>query len=148
MTDLLSRQLSAIKNLNVTFYRRNLPHLQRDFKPHFVTFVTKHRRILPEWARDVVLASCVHDAETRYTLHVTVVMPDHVHLILTPQIDSARQEVYRLHSIMRGIKGASAWKINRLSGKHGHIWQESHSITCCAVQRVSTPKYNTPWRIQ
>src|SRR2546426_212452 len=27
----------------MTFYRRNLPHLQRDNKPHFVTFVTKNR---------------------------------------------------------------------------------------------------------
>jgi len=124
VTDLLSPKFSATKNLNVTFYQRNLPHLQRDFKPHFITFVTKHREILPAWARDVVLASCVHDAGTRYTLHVAVVMPDHVHLILTPEIDSARQEVYPLHSIMRGIKGASAWQINRLSGKHGHVWQE------------------------
>jgi hypothetical protein len=31
------------------FYRRNLPHLQRDFKPHFITFVTKFRWVLPDW---------------------------------------------------------------------------------------------------
>lgn len=37
------------------FYRRNLPHLQRDNKPHFITFVTKKRWIMPDWARDVVL---------------------------------------------------------------------------------------------
>ena len=35
---------------DVTFYRRNLPHLQRDDKTHFVTFVTKKRSVLPSWA--------------------------------------------------------------------------------------------------
>jgi type IV pilus assembly protein PilA len=42
-------------NQTVTFYRRNLPHLQHDYKPHFITFCTKHRRVLPERARTVVL---------------------------------------------------------------------------------------------
>jgi len=32
----------------VTFYRRRLPHLQRDGKPHFVTFCTLQRWHLPE----------------------------------------------------------------------------------------------------
>jgi len=34
-----------------SFYRRNLPHLQRDNKPHFLTFCTHQRWILPAWAR-------------------------------------------------------------------------------------------------
>ena len=33
------------------FYRRRLPHLQRDAKPHFVTFCTYHRWVLPETVR-------------------------------------------------------------------------------------------------
>jgi hypothetical protein len=52
----------------VTLYRRNLPHLQRDYyKPHFVTFVTKNRRILPDWARQIVLDCCMHDHEKHTT---------------------------------------------------------------------------------
>jgi hypothetical protein len=39
----------------MTFYRRNLPHLQRDAKPHFITFVTYQRWEMPGWARSIVL---------------------------------------------------------------------------------------------
>jgi REP element-mobilizing transposase RayT len=106
------------------FYRRNLPHLQRDFKPHFITFVTKFRWILPDWARDVVLSSCCHDHRIQYELYVTVVMPDHVHLILTPRIDESAKEIVSLVEIMRAIKGASAHMINRRLGRIGPVWQE------------------------
>jgi REP element-mobilizing transposase RayT len=105
-------------------YRRNLPHMQRDYTPHFITFCTKFRRILPEWARDVVLGCCVHDHDKRYRLEVAVVMPDHVHLILTPSTDETRQTIISLVEIMKAIKGASSHAINRHSGNHGAIWQE------------------------
>jgi len=84
-------------NDHVTLYRRNLPHLQRDYsKPHFVTFVTKNRRILPDWARQIVLDRCMHDHEKRYNLRVAVVMPDHVHLILTPLTDGIGRRIFPL----------------------------------------------------
>ena len=44
-----------------SFYRRNLPHLQRDNKSHFLTFCTHRRWTLPEAARDITPASCLHD---------------------------------------------------------------------------------------
>ena len=105
------------------FYRRNLPHLQRDFKPHFITFVTKFRWILPDWARDMALTLCLHDHGKRYELYVAVVMPDHVHMILTPLIDR-QQEIVSLIAIMRAIKGASGRAINQRMGRHGAVWQE------------------------
>jgi REP element-mobilizing transposase RayT len=111
-------------NLLVRFYRRNLPHLQRDFKPHFITFVTKLRWTLPENARDIVLSCCCHDHRQKYELYVAVVMPDHVHLILTPLINQSAKEIFSLIEIMRGIKGASARAINQLLGRHGPVWQE------------------------
>jgi REP element-mobilizing transposase RayT len=106
------------------FYRRNLPHLQKDFAPHFITFVTKFRWILPPAARDIVLASCCHDHRKRYELYVAVVMPDHVHMILTPLIDERRREIFSLIEIMRGIKGSSGRAINQLLGRQGPVWQE------------------------
>jgi len=108
----------------VTFYRRNLPHLQRDYKPHFITFATKLRSRLPGWAREIVLSSCRHDHRSKYELEVAVVMPDQVHLILTPLVDERKAEVVSLVEIMRAIKGASAHIINRRLGRHGSIWQE------------------------
>jgi REP element-mobilizing transposase RayT len=106
------------------FYRRNLPHMQRDCAPHFITFCTKFRRILPEWARDIVLGCCVYDHARRYRLEVAVVMPDHVHVILTPLTDARRQTIISLVEIMKAIKGASAHAINRRLRDHGAVWQE------------------------
>jgi REP element-mobilizing transposase RayT len=108
----------------MTFYRRNLPHLQRDDKPHFITFVTKKRTALPSWARDIVLACCVHDHGKRYELYVAVVMPDHVHLILTPLVEPSGKRVVPLPEIMKAIKSSSAHVINRQSSIHETIWQE------------------------
>ncbi len=116
--------LRGMWSRHMTFYRRNLPHLQRDAKRHFVTFVTKDRRILPEWARDIVLDSIRHDDALRYNLDAAVVMPDHAHLILTPGIDEQRQRVMPLFEIMKAIEGASARKINQRLEHHGAIWQE------------------------
>jgi REP-associated tyrosine transposase len=108
----------------VTYYRRNLPHFQRDNKPHFVTFVTKLRWTLPDWARDIVLSSCLHDRGVHYELDAVVVMPDHAHMIFTPLIDQRRREVVSLVKIMRAIKGASAHLINKQLCREGAVWQE------------------------
>jgi len=106
------------------FYRRNLPHLQRDFKPHFITFVTKFRWTLPAWARDIVLSSCCHDHRKKYELYVAVVMPDHVHVIFTPLVDESGHEISSLVKIMQAIKGASGRAINHRLGRQGAVWQE------------------------
>ena len=106
------------------FYRRNLPHMQRDYAPHFVTFCTKFRLILPDWARDIILGCCIHDHERKYRLRVAVVMPDHVHAILTPMTDEDQRTIISLAEIMKAIKSASAHMINRHVGNHGAIWQE------------------------
>ena len=112
-------------NDHVTFYRRDLPHLQRDdYKPHFVTFVTKNRRILPDWARQIVLDCCMHDHEKRYNLRVAVVMPDHVHLILTPLTDGIGRRIFPLPEIMKAIKGTSSHTVSRWLDSHEAIWQE------------------------
>jgi putative transposase len=108
----------------MTFYRRNLPHLQRDDKPHFITFVTKKRSLLPHWARDITLDCCIHDHRRTYELYVAVVMPDHVHLILTPLVEPSGKRVVPLPEIMKAIKSSSAHVINRQRGYPGTIWQE------------------------
>lgn len=106
------------------FYRRNLPHIQKDFTPHFITFVTKFRWILPPVARDIVLEFCTADHRQKYELYVAVVMPDHVHTILTPLIDNQQTEIFSLVKIMQKIKGASARAINQRLTRSGSVWQE------------------------
>jgi len=105
------------------FYRRKLPHLQCDDKPHFVTFCTHGRWVLPESVRQIVLKCCLHDNLTKYDLRGAVVMPDHVHLIFTPLVNWQAMEVYSLSEIMDAIKGASAHKINRVLERKGRLWQ-------------------------
>jgi len=105
------------------FYRRQLPHLQCDDKQHFVTFCTDHRWFLPEHVRSTVLESCLHHNGTKFDLRVAVVMPDHVHMIFTPLVNSEALEVYSLAEIMDAIKGASAHKINKVLRRKGRVWQ-------------------------
>ena len=105
------------------FYRRQLPHLQRDNKPHFLTFCTCHRWTLPESVRSIVLDCCLHDHGSKLDLHVAIVMPDHVHLIFTPLIHRQEMAVCSLAEITDAIKGASAHKINQALGRRGQVWQ-------------------------
>jgi putative DNA methylase len=107
----------------MAFYRRKLPHLQRDDKRHFVTFCTLHRWTLPDAARSIALQCCLHDNEVKYFLHAAIVMPDHVHLIFTPLVNHENREIYSLAEIMGGIKGASAQLINRELDRQGRVRQ-------------------------
>jgi REP element-mobilizing transposase RayT len=65
-------------------YRRGLPHIQKDYRPIFMTFTTDHRCQLPIEARDIVLECCLKENGTKFDLHTAVVMPDHAHLLLSP----------------------------------------------------------------
>jgi REP element-mobilizing transposase RayT len=105
------------------FYRRQLPHLQCDDKPHFVTFCTDHRWVLPERVRSLVLECCLHDNGKKFELRAAVVMTDHVHMIFTPLVDAEAMEVCSLAAIMDAVKGASAHKVNKALNRKGRVWQ-------------------------
>lgn len=120
----ISVRLAVAENLSVAFYRRNLPHLQRDYKPHFLTFCTKERWILPGWARGIILEACRYGHGTRYNLRVAIVMPDHAHMILTPLTDYERMRIFPLRQITHTIKSYSAHQINRKLGRTGAVWQD------------------------
>jgi REP element-mobilizing transposase RayT len=105
------------------FYRRQLPHLQCDYKQHFVTFCTDRRWVLPERVRCIVLQCCLHDNGVKFDLRVAVVMPDHVHMIFTPLVDERAMEICSLAEIMDAVKGASAHKVNKSLGRKGRVWQ-------------------------
>ena len=104
-------------------YRRRLPHLQKDCRPIFITFTTDHRWLLPPPARDTVLENCLKQNGSKFDLHTLVVMPDHVHLLLTPLL-KADSSPCSLPEIMHAIKGTSARRINLLLTRTGPVWQE------------------------
>ena len=129
------------------FYRRRLPHLQWDDKPHFVTFCTDHRWILPQPVRSLVLDSCLHDNGKLFDLRVAVVMPDHVHMIFTPLVDQHAMEVCSLAEIMDAIKGASAHKVNKLCAERVESGSLNLLIMYCVHPRASMRRFNSCWRI-
>ncbi len=76
---------------------------------------------IPEIAKLVV--SCLRDGErrfSRYQLHSFVVMPNHVHLLVTPQVPATKW--------LGPLKGFTAHEANKLLGLTGKpFWQnESH----------------------
>ncbi len=108
--------------LPMAYYYRNLPHYQQDDRYHFVTFSTYDRGHLPAALREVVMSCCLHDHERKYQLAAAVVMPDHVHLVLSPLVING--QTVPLRRITQAIKGASAHAINRLLNRWGPVWQD------------------------
>ncbi len=104
-------------------YRRRLPHIQKDYRPIFITFTTDHRWQLPTKARDIVLEYCLKENGIKFHLHAAVVMPDHAHLLLSPLTNQDGWN-FSLPQIMHAIKGVSARKINLLLDRRGPVWQE------------------------
>jgi REP element-mobilizing transposase RayT len=104
-------------------YRRRLPHFQNSCQPLFVTFCKLIREPLPPGARDLVLQHCLYDSGRTILLHAAVVMPEHVHLLLTPLRDMDGWPV-PLSKIMQRIKGTSARSVNHWLGSEGPVWQE------------------------
>lgn len=104
-------------------YRRRLPHYEKDDRALFVTFRACCQDLLSEGARDLVLRQCLHDHGTKASFHAVVVMPDHVHLLLTPLRDQDGY-FYSLIETLQGIKGTSAHSVNRLLGRSGPVWQD------------------------
>jgi REP element-mobilizing transposase RayT len=104
-------------------YRRRLPHFQPAGRPLFVSFCKLIRDPFPDAARDLILAHCVHDDGKRFDLHAAVVMPDDVHLLMTPLADDEGWPC-ALPFILKLIKGMSARSVNKLQGIFGPVWQE------------------------
>ncbi len=105
---------------NTEYYRRNLPHIVAYDRPMFITFGTRQRRRLPPCARNLVLERCLFGHPRHYWLSVVVVMPDHVHLVMTiPQGPTG----VPWKRIMRGMKGTSANIVNHLLGWNRDVWQ-------------------------
>lgn len=105
-----------------SFYRRNLPHIEKDGASYFVNFSTRNDFVLPEEARTLVFQHCLLENTRKVHMHAFVVMPTHVHMLFTPLFDE-QDEAYPLAEIMNGIKGASSHSVNKLLGRKGRLWE-------------------------
>jgi REP element-mobilizing transposase RayT len=68
----------------------------------------------------LVEAALLHFDGQRYRLAAWVVMPNHVHLLLTPLSG------YTLSSIMHSLKSYTAREANKLLRREGALWQEEY----------------------
>ena len=79
-------------------------------------------RSSPTYLRTPSIARCVIDAiqqggSSSYTLHAWVVMPNHVHLLITPQTD--------VPMLLQKLKGSTARQANKWLDRTGSpFWQE------------------------
>jgi putative transposase len=104
----------------------------RNFKRHelpgycyFVTTTTAGRRPVfrsPDLAQIVVETLSYYRDRGDYTLHAFVVMPDHLHLLLTPHGKS-------ISDVMRNIKSWIAKEVRERRGHIGPMWQASFHDT-------------------
>lgn len=102
-------------NLEIT--RRHLPHWTANNAAYFITFRIKNGELSKE--EQVLVLNIIMDGnEKYYRLYAVIVMPDHVHLIVT------LEKEFSLSRIMKGIKGTSARRINELRNNKGSIWQD------------------------
>jgi REP element-mobilizing transposase RayT len=102
---------------------RNLPHWELGGSTYFLTYRCAEGVILDEVARSIVLNNWHHWQGKRYLLHTAVVMPDHVHVLITPKADR-EGGWYFLKDILHATKSYTAHEINKVWDRTGHIWQD------------------------
>src|ERR1700753_2415933 len=56
-------------------------------------------------------------------LYISVVMPDHVHMIFMP-LEDKLHEVFSFEEIVGAIKGGSVHSVYKLLGRSGQVWQD------------------------
>lgn len=117
------------------FHKRNLPHFQFAGQTYFLTTCVKR-----DWRTGKTVIDPLqldHDCIARklrcllmhfdtvlYQLHAYVIMPDHIHMLLSPECNG--NEAVSLSKIMHCIKQLSARRINRYLNRHGSVWQAEY----------------------
>ncbi len=96
--------------------RRHLPHWTKTGATYFITFNTINK-MFTESEREIVLDHMLSGAGKFYDLIAAIIMPDHVHIVITPKKDNT------LSNILKSIKGVSARLVNKFNNTTGSIWQ-------------------------
>ncbi|MFO0840060.1 MAG: class I tRNA ligase family protein [Phycisphaerae bacterium] len=112
--------------------RRRLPHWEAGGSTYFVTFRTTGVYKLPDGSvrssvlspdeRQLALDACLHFDAERMLVHAAVVMPDHVHLLITP-LEKSPRSWWPLQELLHSIKSYSANQIADLRRKQNPDWQ-------------------------
>ena len=111
------------KSPDLTYTRRNLPHLEVPGATYFVTFRWQRGIQLPSRARDLIMAAIEACDGKSIVLDAAVVMADDAHAVFR------LFEPHKLSGVLRQIKGRSARQVNQLLQKDHRlkpvpVWME------------------------
>lgn len=87
---------------------------------YFITAITWERRPLfrSERLAKLFLATLYdYRKQSRYLLHAFVIMPEHVHLLITPSLGTT------IERAVQCIKGGFSHRVTKETGWKGEIWQ-------------------------
>jgi putative transposase len=101
--------------------RPNREHATNNGQTYMVTSSTWGRHALFQkqlWAR-LLIDTLYHYRGSAYLLHEFVVMPDHIHVLLTPKTS--------LEKAMQFIKGGFSYRAKKEMGSNMEIWQKGFS---------------------
>ncbi|MFC6672099.1 transposase [Marinobacterium aestuariivivens] len=88
---------------------------------YLITTVTHGReRLFRDFRCGQSLASVLRNEDAHARTLAYVIMPDHLHWLFQLRSDT------ELHRLMHRIKGISAYRINRLLGRSGSVWQPGY----------------------
>jgi len=93
-------------------------HATNNAQTYMVTSSTWERRVLfhaDPWAK-LLVATLYHYRGTAYLLHEFVIMPDHIHVLLTPRTS--------LEKAMQFIKGGFSYRAKKDLGSNLEVWQK------------------------
>lgn len=129
---------------HLEIHRRHLPHWQLGGSTYFVTFRTKDRRELSDTERRMTLDACLHWHDQRMEVHLVTVMPDHVHLLITP-LKRDDRSWHSLSDLVHSIKSFSAHEINKLHDAIGPVWQDEYFDRIVRDEKEFEEKWQYMW---
>ena len=97
--------------------------------------------------RRILSDSLLHEDGKKYVIHAFVIMPNHVHLLMS---DLTGEDV---NHILSSIQRFSATQINRLVGRKGRLWMDDDfdrlvrsqlHFKHCLAYIISNPRYLPP----
>ena len=107
----------SLSDTELRITRRRLPHWHLSGATYFITFRLRSGELSSE-ERKLILDHILSGDRAFYELIAVQVMPDHVHVVLCPHSTTS------LSDVLKGIKGVTARKLNRVSGTKGRVWQD------------------------
>ena len=118
-------ELRSLKKETDSSEKFDLEYIKQDRAFTMLERYLDHPENGPQWLKEVQIAQLISDAihyrdGKVYTLDAFCIMPNHVHLVITPKL--CDYQYYSLARIMKSLKGYTARWANQLLGRSGYFW--------------------------